>query len=84
MAASPNVGRLLGGRHSHLKNGISNAGIYIWHSFVGYAHSIFSCMRIFVSLIFSNAEWIASSDLALLGSAYESTRIALQREASPS
>lgn len=38
-------------------------------------------MRIFVSLIFSNAEWIASSDLALLGSAYESTRIALQREA---
>ena len=34
-----------------------------------------------MSLIFSNAEWIASSDLALLGSAYESTRIALQREA---
>ena len=33
-----------------------------------------------MSLIFSNAEWIASSDLALLGSAYESTRIALQRE----
>ena len=34
-----------------------------------------------MSLIFSNAEWIASSDLTLLGSAYESTRIALQREA---
>ena len=34
-----------------------------------------------MSLIFSNAEWIASSDLTLLGSAYEGTRIALQREA---
>ena len=34
-----------------------------------------------MSLIFSNVEWIASSDLTLLGSAYESARIALQREA---
>ena len=34
-----------------------------------------------MSLIFSNAEWIASSDLTLLGSAYLNTRIALQREA---
>ena len=34
-----------------------------------------------MSLIFSNAEWIASSDLTLLGSAYERVRIALQREA---
>jgi hypothetical protein len=43
--------------------------------------SSFASTRIFVSLIFSNAEWISSTDLTLLGSAYQNTRIALQREA---
>jgi hypothetical protein len=83
MASSPNAGRLLGGCHRPFQKTVYPTPEFSFGSrfLVGYAHLIFSWTRLFVSLIFSNAEWIASSDLTLLGSAYESTRIALQREA---
>jgi hypothetical protein len=81
MAASPKAGIAAVISHSK-KRYIERRNTYLATGFLSAMPiTSFASTRVFVSVIFSNAEWIPSSDHTLLGSAYQNTRIALQREA---